>query len=182
MNPCPETQPIAITIAPYFDKQDDFERAVDIMHEYKLNKVPANILANPLSQETSPFKYIDEKAEEIKKLQTSMLGNLAETATVQYSYEWLEKNDPTNYILGKLCSCCAHLHGAGYGIMHASIIHPNVQNLVVRNEEGRIIAKSTLFVNPNEQYGVMNNFEVYQGVPYLQYRETYQRLMQLVTN
>lgn len=181
-NITPETKPIADTISRYFERQDNFDRAVGIMQEFKDKKIPANILSKPLKQENSPFKYIDETSGKVDELQTEILGDLAQIAADEFTYEWLEKNDPTNLILGKLCSCCSHLHGAGYGIMRASIIHPNVQNLVVKNEEGRIIAKSTLFINPEEQYGVMNNFEVYQGVPYLQYKETYHRFMQGVAD
>ena len=96
--------------------------------------------------------------------QNSTLHNFTETAIEEFTYDWLEKNDPDNFILGKLCSCCAHLEGLGYGIMRASIIHPNIQNLVIRNRNNEIVAKSTLFVNPNEGYGVFNNIEVAEEI------------------
>ena len=161
-NVTPETKPIADMIAPYFDTQKDFVNAVNIMNEFKEKNVSENILSTPLYEE-KPFENIDKMAEGIEELQTSALRNMTQAATDQFTYEWLAKNDPTNLILGKLCSCCAHLRGAGYGIMHASIVHPNVQNLVVRDDDGRIFAKSTLYINPDEQFGVLNNFEVNNG-------------------
>ena len=104
---------------------------------------------------------------------TAIAGN-------EFSWEWLEKNDPKNFILGKLCSCCAHLEGAGYGIMHASIVRPYVQNLVIKDANGNIIAKSTLFVNPWKGYGICNNVEV--NYKYLRNEEAlgkiYQKYMQ----
>ena len=34
------------------------------------------------------------------------------------------------------------------------------QNLVIRNEEGTIIAKATIYVNKEQNYAVYNNIEV----------------------
>ena len=107
--------------------------------------------------------------------QTQILGNLVETAGTEFSYDWLEKNDPDNYILGKLCSCCAHLEGVGNGIMHASMIHPNVQNLVIRDRKGDIVAKSTLYINPEEGYGVFNNVEVWEELSDKDYDAVYEK-------
>jgi len=176
-NVTPETKPIAMMISPYFDRQENFDNAVSIMNEFKENNVPVNILSEPLVQE-NPFEEIDNIAERVGELQASTAKNMTQVATNEFTYEWLEKNDPTNLILGKLCSCCAHLNGAGYGIMHASIVHPNVQNLVIRNEGGKIVAKSTLFVNPDEQFGVLNNFEVQQTTTLMKYGNIYERLME----
>jgi hypothetical protein len=158
-NVTPETKPIADMISPYFDTQKDFNNAVNIMNEFKENNVPEHILSTPLYEE-NPFENIDVMAEKINNVQTSTIAQMTDLATDEFTYEWLAKNDPTNLILGKLCSCCAHLHGAGYGIMHASIVHPNVQNLVIRDDNEKIFAKSTLYINPDEQFGVLNNFEV----------------------
>ncbi|HIS11873.1 MAG TPA: hypothetical protein IAB40_02050, partial [Candidatus Onthocola stercoravium] len=72
---------------------------------------------------------------------------------------WLPKQDYDNLILGKYCNCCAHVDGAGQGIMRASMILDNCQNLVIRNNFGEIIAKSTLYVNKAQGYAVFNNVE-----------------------
>ena len=154
-----ETAEIATTISPYFSNQATFDRAVSIAKEKERNKVKNNILSTPLKEE-NPFENIDSLSKDIKKEQIQTLSNLSQVADNSFTYEWLEKNDPKNYILGKLCECCAHLEGAGYGIMRASIVHPNIQTLVIKDKNNRIAAKSTLYLNPKQVYGVFNNVEV----------------------
>ena len=77
-----------------------------------------------------------------------------------FSYHWLPKQNYDNLILGKYCNCCAHILGAGAGIMRASMILDNCQNLVIRNIEGEIIAKMTIYVNREKGYAVFNTAEV----------------------
>lgn len=77
-----------------------------------------------------------------------------------FTYEWLPKQDYENLVLGKHCGCCAHLLGAGAGIMRASMISEDCQNLVIKNEEREIIGKMTLYVNRKEGYGVFNTAEI----------------------
>ncbi len=87
--------------------------------------------------------------------------DLKETSCVDnFSYHWLPKQDYDNLILGKYCSCCAHILGAGAGIMRASMILDNCQNLVIRNQENKIIAKMTIYVNREQGYAVFNTAEV----------------------
>ncbi len=171
-----ENELIAETLSPYFSKQIDFDRAVKIFEEKNNNKTPDHILKEPL-KEKDVFSTIDDYASEIKKLNISTLFDLTEIANNEFTFEWLSKNDPQNLILGKLCSCCAHIEGAGYGIMHASIVHPNVQNLVIRDKDGDIVAKSTLYINPTEGYGVFNNVEVGSQVRLSETNLVYQKFM-----
>ncbi len=163
-NVTPETRHIASTISPYFSSQDDFDVAVQINNEFIEKNVPSRLTKTRVVDKNSPFSNIDKLADKSIKLQAETLGNLTSIANNEFTFEWLEKNDPTNLILGKLCSCCAHLEGVGYSIMHASIVHPNVQNLAIRNKFGKIIAKSTLYINPKEGYGVFNNVEVNSNI------------------
>lgn len=76
-----------------------------------------------------------------------------------FYYEWLPKQSLENLILGKYCNCCSHINGAGAGIMYASMILSNCQNLVIRNELGNIIAKATLSIDKEKGYGVFNTIE-----------------------
>lgn len=82
------------------------------------------------------------------------------TCIDNFSYHWLPKQSYDNLILGKFCSCCTHILGAGAGIMKASMILNNCQNLVIRNKDDRIIAKMTIYVNKEQGYAVFNNAEV----------------------
>ena len=174
LNTTDKTRIIANTIAPYFTSQRDFENAVKIFEEKQNNEVPDNIVNIPLS-EKDIFEGIEKNAKLIENLQKDTLKTLIDTANNEFTFEWLSKNDPQNLILGKLCSCCAHLEGAGYGIMHASISHPNVQNLVIRDSSGEIIAKSTLYINPTQRYGVFNNVEVNNQIPEEKLNQIYQK-------
>jgi hypothetical protein len=158
-----KTRPIASTLSPYFKKQATFENAVKIFEEKAEGQVPDNILGFHLKEE-SPFEEIDELSKEINQTQTSIIQKMIDCANSEFTYDWLEKNDPNNLILGKLCSCCSHIEGQGYGIMRASIIHPSIQNLVIRNKNGEIVAKSTLYINEKEGYGVFNNVEIYDFI------------------
>lgn len=168
------TQIISDTISPYFSNQEQFNNAISIDKERISKKTPNSILSFHLKEE-NPFKIIDNLAENISDLQNNTLKNMLSVATNEFSFDWLQKNDPQNFILGNLCSCCAHLDGAGYGIMHASIVHPNIQNLVVRNKDGEIIAKSTLYINPSECFGVFNNVEVNTNVTDAEKKKIYQK-------
>ena len=86
--------------------------------------------------------------------------DLKEKNSSDYTYDWLPKQDYSNLVLGKYCSCCAHMLGAGAGIMRASMTLDNCQNLVIRNKEDKIIAKMTIYVNKNAGYAVFNTTEV----------------------
>ena len=59
--------------------------------------------------------------------------------------------------------------------MHASIVHPNIQNLVIKNKNGEIVAKSTLFINKMGRYGICNNVEVRNGLSNEELDEVYQK-------
>lgn len=143
----PEEEEFASLIGEWFDKNEIWLRAKRIAKE--AISAPRNIFTE--------VKY-DDKGKAIYDYNPE--HDLKEETSPDFSYEWLPKQDYDNYILGKYCSCCAHLDGAGAGIMRASIILDNCQNLVIRNAMGRIIAKSTLYVNKNEGYAVFNNIEV----------------------
>ena len=156
-----QTKEIADIIAPYFDKQEDFEEAVKILNQAKcLNKT--SILNEELKEEA--FDKIEDYEKSILKMQKDILGDMTTIASKNFKFEYLDKKSPLNLILGKLCNCCAHLNGAGYCVMKSSIVHPNMQNLVIKNVHGEIVAKSTLFINPHEQYGLFNTVEICKDV------------------
>lgn len=112
-------------------------------------------------------KEVLQVAEEIIK-ESNQIGpnifdgeNLKEEArTNSFTYEWLPRQDYENLVLGKYCNCCAHILGAGAGIMRASMTNEDSQNLVIRNKEGEIIGKMTIYVNRKEGYAVYNTAEI----------------------
>lgn len=148
-----KTMPIAKTLNPFFSNQTTFDRAVEIIDEHEKENIPVSLI-------DLKYKAIDECREQVIELAKDTLKTITKKTQEEFTYEWLAKNDPTNLILGKLCNCCAQLEGQGYGIMRAGVIHPNVQNMVIKNENGEIVAKATLYINPKEHYGVFNTVSV----------------------
>lgn len=125
------------------------------------NKSLAQLLQKFYS-EKSALIVAEKIVEESKKAPTNIFEgeNLKEIKEDDFTYEWLPKQDYENLVLGKYCNCCAHLLGAGAGIMRASMTRDDVQNLVIRNSKGEIIGKMTLYVNKELGYGVYNTAEI----------------------
>lgn len=152
-----ENSKIAEMVGHYFSNQTDFDVALKIMEEKERRKTPDHILGEELREDTV-FERVGKLINDIRDNSADTLSTLVELFNKTFTFEWLNKSDPVNLVLGKLCSSCAHLEGAGNGIMRASIIHPDVQNIVIRDYRKRIVAKSTIYVNRKEGYAVCNNF------------------------
>ena len=173
-----DTKDIARVLAPYTHNQRTFDEAVSIRNEYLLmsekEKVNGHILKEELTSE------IEEKRKRILEGIQLTIDYLDGIAEQKFTYEFLSKHDALNFVLGKYCSCCAHLEGVGYGIAKASILHPSCQNLIIKNDKGEIIAKSTLYVNKDEGYGLFNNIEVNNIVEEEDKEEIYKTYMKAV--
>ncbi len=141
-----ENKDFADLISAWYDKNETWLNAQRIYEESL--SAPRNIFTKIKYDKYNEPIYDNDKEKDLR-----------EEINPNYSYEWLPKQDYHNLILGKYCSCCAHIEGAGQGIMRASMILDNCQNLVIRDEKGNIIAKSTLYVNRDKGYAVFNNVE-----------------------
>lgn len=161
---------IADEISRFTRNQSSFNDAKEIREEYLKRGIKNHILDEELV-EKNVFDFIDEKRLEVLENLGDILGLLNELSNKKFTYEYLSKYDSKNFVLGKYCSCCSHLEGVGYGIMKASILHPDCQNLVIRDEKGNIIAKSTLYVNREQGYGVFNNVEIDNRIKDLKTKE-----------
>ncbi len=150
---------IAMEMAKFTDKQEDFDYAVQIYEKYK-QMVEETKLVDEEIKENDVFEAIDFYSKQIVDNMIDTATVLGELASKDYTYEWLAKNDKRNLMLGYYCSCCAHIAGAGEGIAEASIILPNMQNLAIMDKLGDIKAKSTIFVNEEMGYAVCNNVEI----------------------
>lgn len=140
-----ETKDFADLIGAWYDNNSTWLNAQKVYLESL--KAPRNIFTKVIV-ENGTVIYDNDKEKDLR-----------EKVNPNYSFEWLPKQEYDNLILGKYCNCCAHIEGAGQGIMRASMILDTVQNLVIRNDFGEIIAKSTIFVNKEEGYAVFNNVE-----------------------
>ena len=157
-----ETTDIAEELAKHTNSQEAFDNAKEIREESIRLQQAGEIDEHILTKEL--FSKIEELKEDIVQDSYATLDNLNKLSNSKFSFEFLSKYDPKNFTLGKYCYCCAHIEGAGYGIMKASIVHPDCQNLIIRNKLGDIVAKSTLYVNREKGYGLFNNVEVSRKV------------------
>lgn len=141
--------------------QEIFDKANMLRQKAKQTNIPEHILSKPVKEET-----ILESINRIKNQTEEELANgkqmIEELYDKQFTYEWLSKNDPHNSIMGLFVSCCGTITSGAYGkdIAKASIIAPDVQNLVVRDSKGNIISKGTMYVNKEKGYAVINDFEI----------------------
>lgn len=141
-----ENKKLADLIGEWYDDNNTWLNAQQIYNESLT--APRNIFTEiEVDTEGKPIYDMNEE------------HDLKENVSSNFSYHWLPKQDYDNLILGKYCNCCAHIAGAGQGIMRASMILDNCQNLVIRNNFGEIIAKSTIYVNKEQGYAVFNNVE-----------------------
>lgn len=140
-----------------------FDDAVSLRKEAKRKNIPEHILGKELKEET-----ILESIERIRKGTEEQILNgrdvIEKLYEKKFTYEWLNKNDPHNSILGLFCSCCGTIASIEYGrnIAAASIISKDVQNLVVKDSNGRIVAKGTVYLRKDQGFAVINDFEINQ--------------------
>ncbi|MFA6860376.1 MAG: leucine-rich repeat domain-containing protein [Clostridia bacterium] len=140
-------------IGNYFENKNSLNDSINIIEEQNKLKTPKNI-----------FEKLDNKMAKLEQNMCETTESLIDFADSTIKFEWLDKYSYLNLVLGKLCNCCAHVEGFGNGITKASMIESSVQNMVFRNDKDRIIAKSTIYINRKERYGVFNNVEISDNV------------------
>ncbi len=136
-------------------KKDDFENAKIII---KKGKNSRNHILN------------DELKQDIEELKNNILSEISDSKKTldrifnkEFAYEWLDKHDIDNLILGAYCDCCATITSSvdyGKKILEMAMTADNVQNLVIRNLNNEIIAKATIYVNRKYGYAVFNDIEI----------------------
>lgn len=178
-----DTMDIPPIVSEYSRDQIVFDKAKKIRNEYlylkSINKINDHILNEEL-KEKSVFESIEKVKKDVLNDISGTMTSLNELANKKFTYEFLSKYDPKNFVLGKYCSCCSHLQGVGFGIMKASILHPFCQNLIIKDSAGKIIAKSTLYINKEQGYGVFNNIEVNDYIDYEEKKLIYKKYKKAV--
>ena len=166
-------------IGMFYNNQDTFERADEIVKSHRQKNVPDNILEEDLNENI--FNSVKNHIKNIETISKSTVSNLCDVAE-KFSYEFLRKDDVLNLVLGKLCNCCAHMEGVGDGIAVSAMLHPSVQNIVIKNEEGDIVAKSTMFVNRELGYAVCNTFKVNSMLRYDKFKYIYAKFKKAISD
>lgn len=148
-----------------FRSQWTFDKAIESRQETERRNVPEHILGQHLIEETQTtylerIERIKKKTEEELAIGEEIIKNLGYG---KFTYELLSKRDIRNPIMGWICDFGIDDYGEyGIRIDKSSVIAPDVQNLVVRNSEGDIIASGTMYVNKENGYAVINAFDLHR--------------------
>ncbi len=141
--------------------QETFDDASDLRQEAKEKNAPHHILGKPLKEESALNKIENVKDDtfNLLKMGEQLLNKKYEET---FTYEMLDKYDPLNAVIGLLCSCCATIESSYYGskIAKQTVLAKDVQNLVVRDNKGKIIAKCAMYVDEKYGFIVINGFEM----------------------
>ena len=141
--------------------QDIFAQASKLRAQAVAKDVPSHILGTPLREETilESIERVRGDTEDALSGTKQMLDDLY---SKQFTYEMLDKRHAANPIMGIFASCCGTITSGAYGkrIAQATVTADDVQNLVVRNSKGDIVAKGTLYVDKARGYAVINDFEL----------------------
>ena len=157
----PENRDIADVYGEKGLSQEVVDEEIELRKIAKERGVSEHILGKPLCEKTI-LESIEEIRKQIGSILTETTVLMDELYAKRFTYEMLSKYDPRNGILGIYASCCATIKTCGYGeeIARSSIIENDVQNIVVKDSKGEIIAKGTMYVNAQQGYGVINDFEI----------------------
>lgn len=137
----------------YQNVNDDNRALAELFHTYDLSQTmfdKANALFNQAKDKNVPAHILGVPLGEPQGSQN-------------FTYEMLDKYHPANPILGLMTGCCFVLGSFSYGgaMVRLSVIDPTVQNMVVRNRQGQIVAKGTLVVKAATGKIVFNDFEMH---------------------
>jgi len=160
-----ENQDIAELFAMYGITERVFDHAVKLKQKAKANDVKSHFLNKPLIEKTT-LATIDDIAQQTGRTLQESKEILKTLYKGLFTYEFLDKHDPKNMILGLFTSCCAIIDSPYYGkeIATCSYITNNVQNIVIRGYNGQIVAKGAMYLNREKGYAVINTFEVNNSV------------------
>ena len=144
--------------------QKHFDKAKEIDKE-RIDGGIKDVLNKKVKQDR--IESLDDYRAKTQILREQIISDGAEIISSQvndtsnvFTYDVLEKSDPANFAMGCMTSCCATLYNAGGGAMRAMIIHPDIQPMVIRDFDNNIVSFGIIYVNREQGYAVVNDFEV----------------------
>lgn len=158
--------------------KDEFDRVLDIFKEKGISqkrfgnvielweegiKANGNLLKRQLKEQIqSQIDTLKKQTQDVAQDLYSAKEKLTQLYDRHFSFEFLDKNDIRNAIIGIYCSCCANIDSVYYGkhIVDATIFDSRVQNLVVVDKNQEIVAKGALYLDKRHGYAVINDFEI----------------------
>ena len=153
----PGNEDVAELVASLGLGKEYYDRICELRCEAEAINMPHHILGRKLQENV----ISDEIAEIRKKGEEDLrecVGLLDELYSKKFSYEWLDKYDPINGVLGMYVgSCAVVLSGfTKHSIADATLAKHDVQNLVLRNANGAIAGKISAYINKEHGYVVLN--------------------------
>ena len=124
----------------------------------RLSEIIAGLAMNISERDFDRLQDIYEQGKDIAKV----LPLTEDKEKNGFTYKWSKSDDPINFLLGNIMSCCAVVGGGGKDIMIQSVINPNIVNLIIYDENKKIVGKATTYFNPEKKYVLFNNFETKQ--------------------
>ena len=161
--------------------KEEYKSLAEFLAKYYSNKETLNIAIQILNNAKNAPRNIFSKHKVVNGkiiYDNDPSNDLIHYCNNGYTYHWLPKQDINNLVLGKYCNCCAHILGVGAGIMRASMENNDVQNLVIENKDGLIIAKMTLYIDRSTGLGVFNATEISLNVDSSNYIKIYKAFME----
>lgn len=73
------------------------------------------------------------------------------------TYYWAKSDDLINITIGYLLKICSKLGDVGEDIMRQSLINKDIANLIIYDENKKIIGKATAYYNKDKKYILFNN-------------------------
>lgn len=157
-----EDYDIAELLAPYFN-QEAIKHLSKLRKDAIINNISKQILSVPLKEETI-VESIEKIKNDTSKILTDTKTLIDQLYEKKFTYEFLDKHDIKNAILGiePYCDACSFLLSGCYGadIAELTFKYNNTQNIVIRDVKGDIIAKGTLVVFKDKGEAIINSFEI----------------------
>jgi len=156
-----ETEDLADEFSSKLINESVFKEAVQLRKVAIRKGVPHHLLGVALKEDTILTQI--EKIKENTALElTQSKDLLQETFNKEFTFEMLDKYDAKNPVIGLYADCCCTLTSSAYGkdIAESVVTSDDVQNMVVRNAKGEIIAKASMYLNRQYGYVVINDFEI----------------------
>ena len=160
----PGTEDIAELLGEFGLSQEMFEKVCELRSVGETEKMPHHLLGTELKE-----GVIETEIDRIRKEGADNLGEcvglLDELYRKKFSYEWLDKYSPINGVIGMYTDCCAIAINKWNGpdVVRATMTKHDVQNLILRDSNGKIMGKIAAYINKEYGYIVLNEPFVNKG-------------------
>lgn len=126
------------------DGNEELESIVDELSNYMTSK------------EFDKFQEMYEKSHFVKKT----IPLVKDSNKKGITYYLAKSDDPINIIVPYYLKTCARLGGIGFDITRQTMLNSDIVNLIILNEDKKLIGKATAYYNQDKKYVLFNNISV----------------------